>query len=133
MCDGCCLLSKKGHYKWWTVITAQTDSTTPSTWFVCRTKVNGPGLRKPLTNQPYAKRSSPNTGCIILPTIITRLWGESMSRRSLAFALTIALTITCTFLASQTATPSQPAMGDLPVVGIANVTFKVSDVAKARA
>src|SRR5262245_27214052 len=57
-----------------------------------------------------------------------------MFRRSLAlaFAITFAIT-TCTLAGSQGTSQPQPAVSDIPVVGIANVTFKVSDVAKARA
>jgi catechol 2,3-dioxygenase-like lactoylglutathione lyase family enzyme len=56
-----------------------------------------------------------------------------MSRRSSTLTLTLALAIaTCTVARSQ-ASQSQPAVAEIPVVGIANVTFKVSDLAKARA
>jgi len=55
-----------------------------------------------------------------------------MSRRCSTLILTIALAIaTCTVARSQ-ANQSQPAVAEIPVVGIAHVTFKASDLAKAR-
>jgi Lactoylglutathione lyase and related lyases len=57
-----------------------------------------------------------------------------MLRRSLTLAFTIVFAITtCALLTSARGRQSQPTIADLPVVGIANVTFKVSDLAKARA
>lgn len=59
-----------------------------------------------------------------------------MVRRSFMLALAIVLAFAPSFMAQNARgaqTPTAPSLAELPVVGIANVTFKVSDLAKSRA